>query len=247
MKKSNTGTAPELLREAFNFPLQLEDGTTQEIKCLQLDMSDLENLFVLEQKAAEELPNDYILKDKKYLAACIQSGFTVGMKFGETLISAIMVNVYHGNTSKYAKVIGQEFGKNEMIAFRQGTFVLPEFRRKGLHLKLGEFLQRKFDAADIQNLFTAISPMHFHHLKRMTGADREFVIRCFYHAVSNGSLRYLLHHRPNQSYKSDTFETVLSSDHVRQNELFDLGYVGTGLEFKDNAVFVDFQLPAKHP
>lgn len=205
--------------------------------------SDLNALYELEQKAAKERPGQYIMKSRKFLQTCLESGFTVGMKSGEQLIGAVMVSVWDGRTGMYASILPGDFPANERIAFREGAYVLKDHRKQGIVRELGRFLRTELEAAGIKALFSAISPQHVHHLDRMTGSENGFVIRRMYNAIANGLPRYLLQYWPDQEFEQTETLRLGASEHEYQQRLFDQGYVGTGLEFVGSAPFILFKMP----
>jgi hypothetical protein len=214
----------------------------QQCSFVRLTTSDLESVYELELKAAEELPEIYIAKNRDFLLSCLEGRFTVGIMDNQNLVGVLIISISDGNTGIYAEMLGNNLQVGETVAFREGSYLLPAYRGNNLARELASFSLRLLALEEIKEVYSAVGPNHYRQLNRLTRGYGA-VIQKFYNAISTGKLRYLMYYPGQQTYSLKGSEAVLVTDHSRQKELFGEGFVGTSLEFKDKEVFIHFQKP----
>lgn len=220
--------------------ITINGAQQQQYSFVRLTSSDLESVYELEVKAAEELPDIYIAKSRAFLQSCLEGRFTVGVVDNQNLVGVLIISISDGSTGIYAAILGKNLQAGEMVAFREGSYLLPAYRGNNIALELAAFSMRLLAEEGIKEVYSAVGPNHYRQLNRLTRGYGA-VIQKFYNAILNGKLRYLMYYPGHQTYKGA--ETVLVTDHSRQKELFEEGFVGTSLEFKDKDVFIHFQKP----
>lgn len=216
----------------------------QKQKCsfVRLTSNDLESVYELELKAAEEIPDIYIPKNRDFLKSCLEGRFTVGVMASQNLVGVLIISISDGNTGMYAEMLGNNLQTGEMVAFREGSYLLPEFRGNNVARELASYSMRLLAEEGIKEVFSAVGPDHYRQLNRLTRSYGA-VIQKLYNAISTGTLRYLMYYPGDQTYSLKGAEAVPAGDHSRQKELFGEGFVGTRLEFKDEEVLIHFQKP----
>jgi hypothetical protein len=222
--------------------ITMNGGQQQQCNFVRLTSSDLESVYELELKAAKELPGIYIEKSRAFLLSCLEGQFTVGIMANQNLVGVLIISISDGATGVYAEMLGNNFQAGEMVAFREGSYLLPAYRGNGLALELASFSIRLLAEEGIKEVYSAVGPDHYIQLNRLTRSYGA-VVQKFYNAISNGSLRYLMYYSGQQTYSLKGAEAVLVTNHSRQKELFGEGFKGTRLEFKGKEVFIYFQKP----
>lgn len=217
-------------------------GQQQQYSFVRLTPNDLESVYELEIKAAEELPGIYIAKGRAFLQSCLVSRFTVGVVASQALVGVLIISISDGKTGMYGGILGNTLQVGDRVAFREGSYLLPAFRGNSVARDLASFSMRLLAEEGIKEVYSAVGPDHYRQLNRLTSGYGA-VIQNFYNAILNGSLRYLMHYPGPQIYSLNSTKAVLATSHSRQREFFAEGFVGTSLEFKDEDVFIHFQKP----
>ncbi len=218
------------------------DGVEHQCKLVLLDNSHFDQLYELEKMAAEELAGNYILKSKTFVQRCLDGGFCCGLESDGMLVAFLMLDLLQGTDHGYGEVLHYQFKEDEKFLFRDGAYVLPSFRRRGVAKSLGRFLTSHPDYYNIHSIYTAISPINFPNLNNFT--QRDYVLRKFYQTISGGGrLRYLIQYYPYQSFEEGAVIKVSSNDYDRQKELFAQGFVGVEFVSKDSDTFILFKKP----
>ena len=214
----------------------------QQYSFVRLTSSDLESVYDLEVKATEELPGIYIAKNRDFLKTCLEGRFTVGIMANQNLVGVLIISISDGNTGMYAEMLGKNLQAGELVAFREGSYLLPAFRGNSLARELASYSMRLLAEEGIKEVYSAVGPDHYRQLNRLTRGYGA-VIQKLYNAISSGTLRYLMYYPGQQTYSLKDAEAVPAADHSRQKELFEKGFVGTRLEFKDKEVLIHLQKP----
>jgi hypothetical protein len=223
--------------------IQLAQTNELQYKLTWLDDSYFDQLYNLERNAAEELVDNYVLKSKTFVRQCLNSGFCCGF-IGEDnkLITFLMTDLLQGSNHGYAEVLGHQHKEHEKFLFREGDYVLPSFRRRGLAKSMAQFLNSHPEFRNIHSVYTAISPINYPNLGNSTKSG--FVLRRFYHTISGGRLRYLIQYWPNQTFEKDSSQKIPSENHDRQRELFAQNYVGVEVILENKNTFILFKKPS---
>jgi len=217
------------------------DGTKRQCKLIWLDHSHFDQLYNLERKAAEELAGNYVLKSENFVKKCLNSGFCCGLVCEGQLVAFLMTDLLQGSNHGYTEILGYRHKEHEKFLFREGDYVLPSFRRRGVAKMMAQFLNSHVEFKNIHSVYTAISPINYPNLGNSTKSG--FVLRRFYHTISGGRFRYLIQYWSNQIFEKYSAKKILSQNHDKQRELFAQGYVGVEVILEDKNAFILFKKP----
>nr|VFK78778.1 MAG: Acetyltransferase (GNAT) family protein [Candidatus Kentron sp. SD] len=214
-----------------SFGLITQQGDHHECKIINLDYSNLQEIYEIEMRAFKELDGQYIKKNMTFIGACLATECSVGIITKGEFIAIVTVNIEQIDNGERASILGFNGKWPALIGFIEGVYIFPKFRQCGLisilYLEAIQLLEKK----KIKHIYSAIDPRNYVNIIAMMRS--KFILQNLYHSNINGDLRYLMKFYPKEQFVTDMQKHISIDDHDAQRIYFEKGYVGIKLVGKD--------------